>query len=85
MENHEIKSNYLKMGILLLLTIKESTGYTQSIVIPNENEETIKKAIAQIHTEGYIDYNYNDGYGSYFDQISWKNVSFTISKLRVLS
>ncbi len=72
-----------------LLTIKTSDGYSESIVIPNDEEETIKKAINKIHTENYVDshcvdWRYNDGYGSYFDQVIWKDVTIDVAELRVL-
>ena len=50
------KSNvlYTMLGTLRLLTIKSDDGYSESIVIPNDDEVTIKKAINKIHTENKI-------------------------------
>ena len=77
------------MNTLRLLTIKTDVGYSESIVIPNSDEGTIKKAINKIHTENYVEsyctnWRYNNGYGSYFDQVMWEVVSIEVSKLRVL-
>ena len=88
-ENTEINVLYTMLGTVRLLTIKTGDGYSESIVIPNDGEETIKKAINKIHTENYVDSHcvdwcYNDGYGYYFDQVMWKDVTIDVSELQVL-
>ena len=99
-KNTESNVLYTMLGTVRLLTIKTSDGYSESIVIPNDNEETIKRAINKIHTENYVDshcldtenyvdsncldWRYNDGYGSYFDQVMLKDVVIDVSELRVL-
>ena len=77
------------LGTVRLLTIKSDDGYSESIVIPNDDEVTIKRAINKIHTESYVDSNcvdwrYNDGCGSYFDEVMWKDVTIDVSELLVL-
>lgn len=89
-ENSESNTLYQMLGTVYLLTIKSDYGYSESIVIPNDDEETIKRAINKIHTEDlYIDSNcsdlvYDNGYGSYFDKVIWKDVTIDVSELRVL-
>lgn len=89
LENTESNAPHLMLGTLRLLTIKSDDGYIESIVIPNDDEATIKRAINKIHTENYVDshcvdWRYNDGYGSYFDQVMWKDVTIDVSELQVL-
>lgn len=74
----------------LLLTININGGGSESIIVPNDNEETIKRAINEIYTENYVDnycrdWRYHDGYGGYFDEVMWKDVTISMNKLRVLS
>jgi hypothetical protein len=81
---------YTLLGAVRLLTIKNDGGYSESIVIPNTNVETIKKGINQIHTSDYVDSNcvdfkYSDGFGTYFDQVMWQDVTIDVTELRVLS
>ena len=88
-ENTESNVLYTMLGTVRLLTVKTHDGYSESIVIPNDDEETIKKAINKINTENYVDshcvdWRYNDGYGSYFDEVMWKDVTIDVSELRVL-
>jgi len=88
-KNTESNVLYTMLGTVRLLTIKSDDGYSESIVIPNDDEVTIKKAINKIYTDNYVDSNcvdwrYNDGYGSYFDQVMWKDVTIVVSELRVL-
>lgn len=80
---------YTLLGAIRLLTIKNDEGYSESIVIPNADIETIKRAINKIHTENYVDSNcvdfkYSDGFGKYFDQVKWKDIIIDVSELRVL-
>ena len=89
LENTESNVLYTMLGTVRLLTIKSDDGYSESIVIPNDDEATVKRAINKIHTENYVDSHcvdwlYNDGYGSYFDQVMWKDVTIDVSELRVL-
>ncbi len=89
LENTESNVLYTILGTVRLLTIKSDDGYSESIVIPNDDEVTIKRAINKIHTENYVDSNcvdwrYNYGCGSYFDEVMWKDVTIDVSELRVL-
>lgn len=89
LENTESNVLYTMLGTVRLLTIKSYDGYSESIVIPNDDEVTIKRAINKIHTENYVDSHcvdwlYNDGCGSYFDQVMWKDVTIDVSELRAL-
>ena len=45
------------LGTIFLLTITTNDGYSESIVVFDKEEETIKKAISQIYTDNYIDSN----------------------------
>lgn len=88
-ENTKSNVLYTMLGTVRLLTIKSDDGYSESIVIPNDDEVTVKRAINKIYTENYVDshcvdWRYNDGYGSYFDQVMWKDVAIDVSELRVL-
>ena len=51
LENTESNVLYTMLGTVRLLTIKSDDGYSESIVIPNDDEVTIKRAINKIHTE----------------------------------
>lgn len=87
-ENTKSNVLYTMLGTVRLLTIKSDDGYSESIVIPDDDEATIKKAINKIHTENYVDshcvdWRYNNGYGSYFDQVMWKDITIDVSELRV--
>lgn len=89
LENTESNELRTMLDTLNLLTIKSNNGYSESIVIPNDDEETVKSAINKIHTENYVnlnclDWRYKDGYGSYFDRVIWADITIIVSELRVL-
>lgn len=62
-----------------ILTLADKRGCTQSIIIPNDELQTVKDSIEKLNGTGYLHsfcskFTYNNGFGSYFDKVKWGNI-----------
>ena len=84
---------------MFLLSLVHCTDTTSilTIAIPDNSEDSVRKAIAQLYydnadevnVDGYLesccrDFMYQPGFGSYFDEASWSLVRITVQELQVL-
>jgi hypothetical protein len=76
---------------MFLLSLVHCTDTTSilTIAIPDNSEDSVRKAIAQLYYDDYLesccrDFMYQPGFGSYFDVASWSLVRITVQELQVL-